>query len=117
MNTIMTGTFIDEFTEWIEEYMVNDKNLVITGDFNVHINDQEDPEVQILSNITSALCLNQHIKFSTHRAGNTLDLLFTETSHKVNVLQCDTFYWGEPHSMSSYQDSRSDTNNKPMDLY
>ena len=62
--------------------------MVITGDFNVYINDQEDPDDQIFSKTTSALGLNQHINFSTHRAGNTLDLLFTETSNNVNVLQC-----------------------------
>ena len=74
----MTGTFIDESTEWTGGHMANDKNSVITGDFNVHVNDQEDPDAQIFSNITSALGLNQRVNFSTHRAGNTLDLLFTE---------------------------------------
>ena len=72
---IMTGTFIDEVTEWIGEQLVNDKNLVITGDFNVHVNDQEEPDAQIFSDITSALGLNKHINFSTHKVGNTLDLL------------------------------------------
>ena len=85
---IMTWTFIDEFTEWIGEHLTSDKNLVITGNFNVHVNDQEDPDAQILTNITSALGLNQHVNFSTHRAGNTLDLLFTKTRYNVNVLQC-----------------------------
>ena len=68
--------------------MANNKNLVITGDFNVHVNDQEDPDAQIFSDITSALGLKQHANFSTHRAENTLDLLFTKTSNNVNVLQC-----------------------------
>ena len=76
MNMIMTGTFIDEFTEWLGEHLVNGKNLVITGDFNVHVNDQEDADAQFFSDITSALVLNQHINFSTQRAGNTLDLPF-----------------------------------------
>ena len=87
-NMIMTGTFIDEFTEWIGEHLANDKKLAITGDFNVYANDQEDPNAQIFSSITSALGLNQHINFSTHRAGNTLALLFTKTSNNMNVLQC-----------------------------
>ena len=87
-NTIMTGTLIHEFTEWIGENLANDKNSVITSYFNVHVNDQEDPDAQIFSDITSALGLNQHVNFSTHRAGNTLDLLFTETGNNLNVLQC-----------------------------
>ena len=78
---------MDEFTEWIWEHMANDKNLVITRGFNVNVNDQGDPDAQIFSDITSALGLNQHDNFSTHRAGNTLDLLFTETSNNVNILQ------------------------------
>ena len=82
------GDFHNEFTEWIGENLANDKNLVITGDFNVHVNDQRDPDVQIFSAITSALGLNQHIKFSTHRAGNTLDLPFTKSNNNLNILQC-----------------------------
>ena len=54
MNMTMTGTFTDEFIEWIGEHMANDRNLVITGDFHVHVNDQENPDPQIFSNITSA---------------------------------------------------------------
>ena len=88
MNMITTGTFIEEFTEWIGEHLVNDRNLVITGDFSVHINDQDDPDAHVFRDTTSALGLNQHITFSMHRAGNTLDLLFTKTSNNVNVLQC-----------------------------
>ena len=84
----MTGTFIDDFTEWIGEHLVNDKNLIMTDDFNVHVNDQEGPDAQIFSYIASALGLNKDINFSMHRGGNTLDLLFTETSNNVNILQC-----------------------------
>ena len=86
MNMITTRAFIDEFTQWIGEHLANDKNLLITGDFNVHINDQGDPDAQIFSDITSALGLNQHVNFSTHRAGNTLDLLLAKTSSNVNIL-------------------------------
>ena len=35
-----------------------------------------------------ALELDQHINFSTHRNGNTLDLVFTEVISSLKVLEC-----------------------------
>ena len=37
-NTITYTTFIDEFTEWLTDQIVNYDNLYITGDFNIYIN-------------------------------------------------------------------------------
>ena len=34
--------FLDEFTDWISEYRMNDTNVIIHGDFNLHVNDPND---------------------------------------------------------------------------
>ena len=30
--------FLDDLTEWLAESLVNDKNIIILGNFNMHIN-------------------------------------------------------------------------------
>ena len=33
--------FLDDFTNWFSERLPDYKNVVITGDFNIHINNQD----------------------------------------------------------------------------
>ena len=40
--------FVDEFSEYIAEDLAEDKNLMITGDINLHVNDPEDQDGEVL---------------------------------------------------------------------
>ena len=60
--------FLDEFAEWIGDHLTDDENLIITGDFNIHIN-KNDPDAQAFIDITEALGLTQHVRFKKHKAG------------------------------------------------
>ena len=79
--------FLDEFTEWIGDHLMDDENLIFTGNFNIHIN-KNHPDAQIFIDITEALGLTQHIRFETHRAGNTLDLVLKELGNKLLISSC-----------------------------
>ena len=60
---------------------MNDKNITIMGDFNIHINKRgEDEDATAFMNTIESLGFQQHVNFSTHRMGNTLDLVFMESS-------------------------------------
>ena len=54
----------------------------------MHINDQDDPEANILLDTIMALGLQHRTNFATHCSGNTLDLIFTETIRRQKVLKC-----------------------------
>ena len=41
-NLTTNNMFLDDLTEWLAESLVNDKNIIIMGDFNIHINKRED---------------------------------------------------------------------------
>ena len=41
---------IDNLTEWLAESLVNDKNIIIMGDFNIHIYKREDKDVTMFMN-------------------------------------------------------------------
>ena len=62
--------------------------MVVLGDFNIHINDENDNEAVIFVDTMIALGFNQHVSFPTHRAGNMLDLVFTETCNSSQVKSC-----------------------------
>ena len=80
--------FIDDITEFLTEALSQHQNIILAGDFNIHINKQEDPEANVLMDTITALGLQQHTNFITHHSGNTLDLIFTETIMRQKVLKC-----------------------------
>ena len=40
-NPSTDGMFLNDFTNWLSERLIDYKNVVITGDFNIHINNQD----------------------------------------------------------------------------
>ena len=79
--------FLDEFTDWIAEHRMNDTNVIILGDFNLHVKDANDDSAMNFIETTQALVL-EHIRFPTHTSGNTLDLVFTELFNGLKIQQC-----------------------------
>ena len=80
--------FLDEFTNWVAEYIMNNTNVIILGDFNLHVNDPRDDNAMNFIESTQALALQQHVNFSTHISGNTLDLVFTELFNELKIQKC-----------------------------
>ena len=62
--------------------------MIVLGDFNIHINDGNDNEAGVFVDTMIALGFNQHVSFPVHRAGNILDLVFTETCNSIEVKSC-----------------------------
>ena len=85
-NLTANSMFLDDLTEWLAESLVNDKNIIIMVDFNIHINKRgEDEDVTIFMNTIEALSFQQHVNYSTHRIGNTHDLVLTESSGPFKI--------------------------------
>ena len=85
---VTNNQFLDEFSEFLVEVLAEHRNLVITGYFNLHVNDSEDQEGVIFTDIMLALGLDQHVIFPTHRSNNILDLVFTECLRTHRILSC-----------------------------
>ena len=41
---VTNAEFLDEYMDWIAETSANDKNLVIYGDYNMHVNNPNDED-------------------------------------------------------------------------
>ena len=63
------------------------KSLIL-GDFNIHMNDENDENAGNFMDIIKALGLEQHIHLPKYKAGNTLDLVMTQLGSKLEVTKC-----------------------------
>ena len=69
--------FFEEFISLLEIVSTYGSEIVLSGDFNIHVDDLNDPNAKSFLDILSVFDLSQHIKDSTHCGGHTLDLLIT----------------------------------------
>ena len=67
---------------------MNDTNVIILGNFNLHVNDANDDNAMDFIETTQALALVQHVKFPTHTSGNTLGPVLTELFNGLKIQQC-----------------------------
>ena len=54
--------------------LLDRSNLLIVGDFNVHVGDPSCDDAAALLDSLAALSLAQHVSGATHSRGHTLDL-------------------------------------------
>ena len=89
--------FIDEITELLTEILPTRNNHIILGDFNIHINDNDDVDAQIFSESMEALGLKQHSITPTHKSNNILDLIFTEILSDIGAEVVETATYISDH--------------------
>ncbi len=83
--------FLDELAVVIDNALLKQMPLLVTGDFNVHIDNQDDRCTKAFLRFLSSNGLQQHIHGATHRKGHTLDLLITRESdppviHNLDII-------------------------------
>ena len=92
--------FLDITTEFLVDIVASNTNLVIIGDFNIYVNDVNDPNANIFLNTMTALGLKQHIKGLTHKSGNCLNLIFTEKlSRRKTIKGSQTLFVSDHNSI------------------
>ena len=83
---ITSAMFLDEVTDFLATFLVEHNNIIITGDFNIHVNNTNDPEAHIFLDTMEALELANHVNFAVHNRGNTVDLVLTEALSLLSVV-------------------------------
>jgi hypothetical protein len=69
--------FIDDFQILISNVATLPHEFIITGEFNIHVDDLSDSHAQQFMSLLSLASLTQHILFPIHPRLHTLDLLIT----------------------------------------
>ena len=90
---VCTGTFITEFWNYLESFVLCMEPVVICGDFNIHIDDESDPYSTALTDLLQSMALKQHVCIPTQHHGHTLDLIITRDSDNLitDLPVTDTF--------------------------
>lgn len=52
--------------------------IIISGDFNIHVDNQTDPDARNFISLLEAFDLIQHVSEPTHNKGHTLDLVISK---------------------------------------
>ena len=74
----MSELFFEEITSLFEIIASYRSTTIISGDFNIHVDDANAVTAQRLLSLLDAFGLEQHISGPIHTCGHTLDLLITQ---------------------------------------
>ena len=82
--------FCNELTSLLEENInTNRGTLILTGDFNIHMDDSTHPDTNTFIDTLVGLDLMNHVNFSTHKLNHHLDLFIdTISSPILSGLEC-----------------------------
>ena len=93
---------MQEFTSLIESLISSPSEFIITGDFNLHVDDPASPPAASFLSILDHFGFSQHVTFPTHRAGHTLDLLVARTSSEmIHAVECSMPFISDHHAILS----------------
>jgi endonuclease/exonuclease/phosphatase (EEP) superfamily protein YafD len=67
--------FVDEFSDFAADLATYTYNILLIGDFNIHVNNPSDALARAFLPITDTLGFKQLVQHPTHIGGNTLDLV------------------------------------------
>lgn len=81
-NGLTVKLFFDEFSNLIESLMVSSCRCVITGDFNLHLN-EDNPDAKHFVHILNSGSFTQHVNTATHNKGHVLDLVITDSQNNI----------------------------------
>ena len=78
----------DEWPAFLAKYATVDKNLIIVGDLNFHLDSKSDRDAARFTSVLQSFGLRQHVQEPTHIRGHTLDVVITrDDSDIVSELQ------------------------------
>ena len=83
LHPVSLKTFFDDFALYMESIILAPEPLIITGDFNIHVNNTNDSDACEFLDLLASLGLKQHVIGPTHEGGHTLDLVITRQYDKV----------------------------------
>ena len=88
---VPVAIFITEITELLEVLSATHEDVIVAGDINIHMEENELYSNQF-NDILSSFNFVQHVKFPTHKQGHTLDIVATNSdSLKVTNLSAHEY--------------------------
>ena len=82
-NKFNTSTFPEEFADFLSQTITTSSEVIITGDINIHIDDNNNLHTSSLMHILERTGLKQHVQGPTHCKGHTLDVLLSRDKSDI----------------------------------
>ena len=77
--------------------MAKNSNIIIIGDFNIHVVNLEDGNSTQFLEIIEVMGLQQNVKTPTHRDGHILDQKHMEVSSNVEIIKVEAIDFLSDH--------------------
>ena len=87
------SAFLSDFSTLLEDFATSPSELLITGDFNFHLDEPADSSVASFLSVLDTFDLKQHVDQPTHQSGHILDLLIS----RKNSSAISSVYSLNPH--------------------
>ena len=81
--SLSVSLFLDEFADYIQLLNTACGNLIIVGDFNLHMDCSEAATIKKFTSLLHSGNLCQHVHTSTHKEGHILDLVISRSTENV----------------------------------
>ena len=73
------SVFLDHFSSFLSFAATTPHKFIITGDFNIHLDNPADALTSQILSLVSSFNLSQHVHFPTHDKNHILDLVITSS--------------------------------------
>ena len=103
VNRTTLDMFFGEFQTYLSSVVQSCNLLLITGDFNIHMDIMDDSDKRKMCDLLNMFDLRQHVTVPTHKSGHILDLMITRCSNEL-VLSIPTV----DHMISDHNDFGSE---------
>ena len=96
---VSSSVFFEEFPSLLESIVMCTEVLVISGDFDFHLDDPSDNAGKTITDLLETFDLSQHVTTPTHSSGHILDLLILRSisSNDINVLLIQSTFFVRDH--------------------
>ena len=96
-HAVTSNMFFEEFSSFLESIVMCPEILLITGDFNFHLDDIADEDSRKFIEVLETFGLIQHVKFPTHISNHILDLIITRSSSDVIIGEIQASFFPSDH--------------------
>ncbi len=79
-NGLTNKQFLSEFSSFLEHQIILPGELLLLGDFNIHIDDTNDYYANEFQSLLETFDLTQLVRQATHKDGHILDLVITKST-------------------------------------
>ena len=89
INQSTNAVFLNDLADIFEKHLMSFSNIMVAGDFNLHIGKKNDPDVNLFKDMVQTFGLDCQVYFPTHWSGHTLDLILTEAIGNIKMSKCE----------------------------